>query len=142
MLTFSAMIFSSTPGITFFALTAIFLLFITAQYTQLFFRKNQKTTLLIASGFAALFIGENLLALTYAFKNLFIIGYLFILTGYIFLLASLCYLKTRNNTKTAKAEKNKITKNKIKKNTKDKLKKNTKNEFKKKTKSKIKKLPK
>ncbi len=119
-ITFLAMLFSAYPGATFFTLTAVFLLFITAQYTQTYFRKRQRTTLYIAIGFALLFIGENLLALTYAVESVCVIGQIFLLGGFIFLLASLCKVRRKPKVTERKNSKKIINKKKANKTTKKK----------------------
>lgn len=94
-LSFLTMILSSSKGLAFFLLTGVLLLFITAQHIQRYLKKPTRSTYFISSGFALLFLGQILLALTYTFASFCFVGHMVTLGGYILLLMSLLQINKR-----------------------------------------------
>ena len=89
------LVMSASLGVTFYVITSIFLLFITAQYFQRHARKPTTSTLMIFLGFGMLFLGNIQLAFATNLSLLYISGHFISLFGYLLLLASLLRVTRR-----------------------------------------------
>lgn len=83
------LVMSAHIGVTFYLITSIFLLFITAQYFQRHARKPTTNSLMVFLGFGMLFLGTVQLAFASTLDLLYISGYFISLFGYLLLLANL-----------------------------------------------------
>ncbi|MCF7799128.1 hypothetical protein K9M74_04450 [Candidatus Woesearchaeota archaeon] len=82
-------VMSAHVGLTFYIITSIFLLFITAQYFQRHARKPTKNSLMVFMGFGLLFLGNVQLAFAQSLSLLYISGHFISLFGYLLLLVNL-----------------------------------------------------